>query len=161
MQLIYLTNVWTILINILAWYSFHMFLSWVARNISNQFLEENKQWFRTRKWENSGDVWQQLFRIRSWKSYLPDGTKITKKGFDKTRLRQFDQANLELFALETRRGELAHWMMIPPAGLFFLWNPPWAGWLMVVYALIANIPFIMVQRYNRPRLERLIRKKHN
>ena len=28
---------------------------------------------------------------------------------------------------------------------------------MIVYALIANVPFIMAQRFNRPRLERLYR----
>jgi len=31
--------------------------------------------------------------------------------------------------------------------------------VMIVYALLANCPFIMIQRYNRPRLERVLRKK--
>lgn len=159
MQVIYLSNAGTVFMDVIAWYGLHMLIAWIARNIPDAFFEEYQEWFRIRRWENSGAVWQQLFRVRSWKPYLPDGTKITKKGFDKTHLRHVDQAGLEQFSLETRRGELAHWMMIPPAWLFFLWNPPWAGWIMVVYAFMVNLPFIIVQRYNRPRLERVIQKK--
>ncbi|MFL2100202.1 glycosyl-4,4'-diaponeurosporenoate acyltransferase [Desemzia sp. FAM 23989] len=159
MQLIYLPNTWTILIDVIAWYIFHLSISWAARNISNEFFWKKQEWFRIRKWEKSGAIWQKRFRVRSWKPYLPDGTKITKKGFDKTHLKHFDQASLQHFVIETRRGEFAHWMMIPPAFLFFLWNPPWAGWIMVAYAFVANLPFIIVQRYNRPRLERLIQRK--
>jgi hypothetical protein len=40
--------------------------------------------------------------------------------------------------------------------LFFLWNPPWAGWVMVVYATFANFPRIIAQRYNRIRLRRCL-----
>lgn len=47
------------------------------------------------------------------------------------------------------------WKRLLPAPLFFIWNPAWAGWLMIAYAFIANIPFIITQRYNRPRLRRL------
>ena len=52
--------------------------------------------------------------------------------------------------------ELAHWAVIALAPLFFLWNPPWAGWVMVGYALLASAPFIVAQRYNRFRLRRLL-----
>lgn len=63
--------------------------------------------------------------------------------------------------IETQRAELTHWFLIPPAFLFFLWNPAWAGWVMVIYALVVNLPFIMIQRYNRPRLERVLKKIKN
>ena len=100
-----------------------------------------------------------MFRIRQWKDKLPDGTVIAKKGFDKSRLAQQQKDYLEKFVIETRRAELTHWLLMVPAPFFFLWNPAWAGWVMIVYALLANCPFIMIQRYNRPRLERVLRKK--
>lgn len=59
--------------------------------------------------------------------------------------------------IETQRAEWTHWVSMLPAPLFFIWNPVWAGWLMILYALIANLPFIIIQRYNRPRLLKLIR----
>ena len=40
--------------------------------------------------------------------------------------------------------------------LFFLWNRPWVGGLMVAYGILGNLPCILVQRYNRLRLTRLI-----
>lgn len=159
MQIIYLPNWVTIVVDIFAWYIIHLSISWLARKIPEHFLVEKAYWFRPRKWEKDGNIWQELFRIRRWKPYLPDGTKITKAGFDKTHLKAIDTASLEKFALETRRGELAHWAMIPPAGLFFFWNPVWAGWVMIGYAILFNFPLIIVQRYNRPRLERMVRRK--
>lgn len=32
----------------------------------------------------------------------------------------------------------------------------WAVWLNVAYAISFNVPLIVVQRFNRPRLERLL-----
>ena len=43
--------------------------------------------------------------------------------------------------------------------IFFIWNPPWARWVMTVYALAANLPCILVQRYNRFTLNRIARIK--
>ena len=37
-----------------------------------------------------------------------------------------------------------------------LWNPWFLGLLMLAYAVIANLPCLIVQRYNRARLLRLI-----
>lgn len=48
---------------------------------------------------------------------------------------------------------------MPPAFLFFIWNPLWAGFIMIAYAILANLPFILTQRYNRPRLQRLLQLK--
>jgi glycosyl-4,4'-diaponeurosporenoate acyltransferase len=39
--------------------------------------------------------------------------------------------------------------------IFFIWNPLWAGWVMVVYATLVNFPCIISQRYNRARLAEL------
>ena len=36
--------------------------------------------------------------------------------------------------------------------VFLLWNPWWLGLLMFAYAVIANLPCLIVQRYNRARL---------
>ena len=42
---------------------------------------------------------------------------------------------------------------------FRLWLSLWPGWggaiVLAVWVLLANLPFILIQRYNRPRLMRL------
>jgi hypothetical protein len=37
---------------------------------------------------------------------------------------------------------------------------PWARWMMTAYALVANLPCILVQRYNRFSLRRIMRTRH-
>jgi glycosyl-4,4'-diaponeurosporenoate acyltransferase len=51
--------------------------------------------------------------------------------------------------------------MIVPGFFFFLWNDVILGWLMVAYAFLNNLPFIIVQRFNRPRIRKLIALTEN
>ena len=69
-----------------------------------------------------------------------------------------DPAYLRTWVLESCRAELVHWLAIPPALLFFLWNPWPVGLLMILYALAVNGPCIVAQRYNRPRFLALLEK---
>ena len=40
--------------------------------------------------------------------------------------------------------------------LFVLWNPPIASVLLIGYGVVANLPFIVIQRYNRQRVTRVL-----
>ena len=41
-------------------------------------------------------------------------------------------------------------------GCVLIWEGP-GGWMAAaVYNLLGNVPFILIQRYNRPRLQRLL-----
>jgi glycosyl-4,4'-diaponeurosporenoate acyltransferase len=59
-------------------------------------------------------------------------------------------------AIETRRAELVHWALMACGPLFFFWNPPALGSAMLLFAVAANGPCIVIQRFNRLRLLRLI-----
>ena len=58
--------------------------------------------------------------------------------------------------LETCEAEVTH-LLLCVTGLYCLWLWPGAGGVVVyaIYALFGNVPFILIQRYNRPRLVRL------
>jgi glycosyl-4,4'-diaponeurosporenoate acyltransferase len=43
--------------------------------------------------------------------------------------------------------------------LFFLWNPPSIWWVMAAYALAANGPCLIAQRYNRIRLQGALKRR--
>jgi len=64
-------------------------------------------------------------------------------------------AGLQRFARETRRAELAHWWAMCCGPLFVLWNPPLAAALLISYGVVVNLPFILIQRYNRFRIQAL------
>lgn len=146
-----------IILDIVAWFFFHMTISLLLMKVPDSWYEKTQKGFTSWKWEKNGSIWQSLFRIKDWKKFLPDGTMIISEGYNKTHLPATDLESINKFIIETKRAELTHWLLIPPAFLFFIWNPIWAGLIMIVYALIANVPFIMAQRFNRPRLERLYR----
>ena len=55
--------------------------------------------------------------------------------------------------------ECVHWALtLLSAGIFFLWRSGWAVLLWLVYNVLGNVSFIVIQRYNRPRLQKLAEK---
>jgi glycosyl-4,4'-diaponeurosporenoate acyltransferase len=113
-------------------------------------------YFRRKTWEQEGDLYNTLFNVRKWKKKLPDGAAWFRTGFSKKRFRRKDPEYLQRFISETCRGEIAHWIMLLPSPIFYLWNPLWASIVMTLFGLIVNIPCIIVQRYNRFHLQNLL-----
>lgn len=148
----------TITIDFIAWLIIHLSCSFITLKMPNSYFERDSWLYKTRSWENNGTIWQDVFKIKKWKNYLPDGGAIAKKGFKKKHIESTDKEYFKAFVLESRRAELTHWLVMIPAPLFFLWNLFWVGWVMLVYAILANGPCIMAQRFNRPRFERVISK---
>ena len=157
MQLIELPVLWNILADAAAWLVIHLGIVFVAVRLPDSCFERDSALYRTRAWEDGGRFYQRAFRIRRWKDLLPDGGRLLRDGFSKKHLDAHCDAYYRAFVRESRRAEFTHWLHLPFALLFFLWNPAYVGLLMVVYALIANLPCILAQRFNRPRLERVIR----
>lgn len=150
---------WLVALNILAWAVVHMATAWGMTQLQAERFDPASWLFRGRGWEHGGRIYERLLRVQRWKSRLPDGAALFKRGFRKKRFTSRDPAYLRRFVRETCRGELAHWSAIAAAPLFFLWNPPHLGAVMILYALLANLPFIVVQRYNRFRLEGILERR--
>ncbi|WKA55549.1 glycosyl-4,4'-diaponeurosporenoate acyltransferase [Planococcus shixiaomingii] len=161
MPLIELSLGWLILADVVAWAIFHLGISYCVFKIPSQWFIFQSRLFRSFHFERNGELWQQIFRIKGWKQRLPDGTMFFKSAYNKQSLHGFDSSSLARFVIESRRAEMTHWLSIIPAPLFLLWNPAEAFWANVAYAVLFNIPFILAQRYNRPRIERLIIQKQN
>jgi glycosyl-4,4'-diaponeurosporenoate acyltransferase len=103
-----------------------------------------------------GRGYERVLRIKAWKDLLPEAGALYRGGFSKRRIVGHDRAYLERFAIETRRAELVHWAILALGPAFFAWNPWWLATAMVAYAVIANVPCLLVQRYNRARLARIL-----
>jgi glycosyl-4,4'-diaponeurosporenoate acyltransferase len=131
-------------------------MSYLCLKIPMSFFRRNWWWFETKNWEFRGRIYKNIFKVKKWRAIVPDGGGLFKGGFPKKNLERSDPQYLETFLYETKRAELTHWLTILPAPIFFLWNIWWAGIIMIAYALIANIPCIILQRYNRARLSNLV-----
>ena len=152
MPLIKMSTGWILALDILTWFLFNFFFSLYTVKRDMGSFHPGSFLYRTRKWEGAGKFYKKYLLVKKWKSLLPDGAKFWKNGFEKKFVGMKDPVYLEQFIKETCRAELTHWMLILISPLFFLWNPVNAGLLIVLYALASNLPCIIAQRYNRPRL---------
>ena len=141
--------------NIFGWPIIHIAISTLSLRLpAENFVDDN--WITvSRKWERDGQFYQDWLRIRKWKQILPDGAPWLG-GFSKKTLKRHDPGYLSQFLIETRRAEIAHWCMLACFPIFILWNPPWAWCVMCAYAVAANLPCILAQRYNRIAIRRLV-----
>lgn len=149
-----------LLLNILAWLFFHLSISLGLLKLPYSWFSEShllNNLFKKRAFENEGKLWRSTFQVHRWKDILPDGASLFNAGYKKKKLPEAHIELLEQFISETKRAELTHILLILPAPLFYLWNPIWAGHIMIAYALIVNVPFIIIQRYNRIRLSHIVR----
>lgn len=158
MRVVFLPDGWTVLICFLLWPLIQVAISWSCLNIPDGRYRPDGFWFRTHAWEKDGLIYQTLFRVRSWKERLPDGGKAFRNGYQKKRLNDHSPANLERFLIESCRAELAHWLAILPFWIFGFIAPPIILPLMLAYALIVNAPCIIAQRFNRPRVRKLLQR---
>jgi glycosyl-4,4'-diaponeurosporenoate acyltransferase len=153
--LIELSITWIVLLNVAGWLAIQMGLAW-------GFTKMPVGWFKppdSFSWERGGRFYEAVFRIKSWKDHLPDAARWFGGGFAKGALAAASPDYLQRFLRETWRGELCHWTAILCAPVFFLWNPWWGDGIIVTYAVVANVPCILAQRYNRLRLRRLVARQ--
>jgi glycosyl-4,4'-diaponeurosporenoate acyltransferase len=158
MRLIELPTILTIILDIFAWLFFHLTIAKASLRIKDSYLIKNNFMFKIYKFEASGLIYEKLFLVNKWKNKLPDGSKVLKEGFSKNKVDKMSLDYFKKFLIEVNRAELSHWLQMLPAPLFFLFNLPIIGYLMIVYAALFNLPFIIAQRYNRPKIIRIINK---
>ena len=158
MQIIFLPTEWSFLICFILWPVFQISISIICLIIPDDFYAKDNFLFRVRKWENQGNVYESIFRIRRWKQFLPDGAAIIKSGFRKKHLQQMSVEYFKKFLVESRRAELGHWVAITPFWIFGFFTPFPVIIYMFLYAIIINLPCILAQRYNRPRLFEVLKK---
>jgi glycosyl-4,4'-diaponeurosporenoate acyltransferase len=141
-----------------VWGAWSALSGYAAHRVSDARLAHDNWLFRFRRFEAGGRFYERVLRIKHWKDLLPDAGALFQGGVTKRALVGHDRGRLERFATETRRAELTHWLILAAAPWFFLWNPWWLGLAMVGYGIVANVPCVAIQRYNRARLLRIIRR---
>jgi glycosyl-4,4'-diaponeurosporenoate acyltransferase len=141
-----------------VWAAWSTAVGLAAHRLPAERLGHDNGLTRLRPWERGGRVYERL-GIRRWKDRLPELGAAFRGGVSKRRLGSTSGAGLERFAVETRRAELVHWAIPAVTPVFVLWNPPWLVGAMVAYAVVANVPCLLVQRYNRGRLLGIVERR--
>jgi glycosyl-4,4'-diaponeurosporenoate acyltransferase len=145
----------TVAIDAAVWAVWGTAVGYAAHRLPRATVARDSWLTRPRPWERDGR-WYERIGVRRWKRLLPDAGTVFRGGVSKRRLVGADVDSLRRLAEETRRAELVHWTVPALAPLFALWNPALLTLAMIVYAVLANAPCLIVQRYNRARLVRVI-----
>ena len=157
-MIIHLPDIWIVIIDIILWLIIHLLIAYVGTLLPVKYINTDMWLFKERIWEKGGAIYENIFFIKKWKELLPDGSALFKKGFRKKRFVSLNKDYVSRFIVEVSRAELVHWTVILISPVFFLWNYVWAGYVMIIYAILANLPCILAQRYNRIRFRRIFQK---
>ena len=156
-MLLDLSNLWIVILNVIGIPAIHLGISWIFTKMSRDRFRPESFLFRHRSWEDRGQIYQTLFRFRRCNHLLPDAAPWFD-GFAIGKLSDKDPEYLRAFIAETCRGEAAHYAQIPGIWLTLIWNPwPIAALVMIVYALLSNLPCLILQRFTRARLREVAR----
>ena len=124
-----------------------------------------KKWFRadlfpyrSYKFEQDGRIYDKL-HIRKWQNKEPSMSKILPYMMPAKNLSGDYKKRLPRMLQETCVAELIHTLNCF-VGLYCLKLYPGVGGviILILYITLFNLPFIIIQRYNRPRLMRLAKR---
>lgn len=147
-----------ILANCMAWFLVIFFSGFLWGKVPVTRFRYGKFPFRTHVFEDHGRFYERRLKIKRWKGIMPEAGGVFK-GFQKRHAQLRESRYLEAFVRETCRAEAVHYTIMAALPVFIIWNPPVALVIMMPIVIAGNLPCIIIQRYNRPRLLKLIRMK--
>ena len=142
-----------VIINILLGALWHYITYIVCITAGNSFFDSFKKMYQPRKWEKGGRFYSDLLKINKWKDILPQ--HIEKNGFSKEHIDNTSIPYLDEFIMETCRAEWNHGVNCMYAAVLLIINNLMTAVIFVLLLLLINLPFVLIQRYNRFRLQRL------
>ncbi len=146
-------------LNISTWVMWFFIVGFCVSKLSDNFLAKDRIFTKLFDFEKETIWFNHYLKIDKWKDKVPELGNFFGKGFPKRSVGQAEVSHLQLFIRETRRAEIAHWIMT--AGWIFtiIFNPLWAIVFNLFFAHVVNFPCLLIQRYNRVRLLRVLETK--
>ena len=130
---------------------YHFWVRIIMGNVCKLFkkhIHYNKWWFKEKKFENK---LYKLLRVKKWK-----GKALTYN----PELFSLKDHSLEEVANTMAKVEVDHWVneLISLSTLLFsiLWGKFWVFFATAIVAMLFDGQFIIIQRYNRPRVVKII-----
>ena len=130
----------------------------VGERLPRSWFHADRFPYASAAWERGGRAYEAL-GIQRWKRIAPDMSRLMKDMTPKRLNGAPSSEEVERLVQETCVAESVH-VSLCVLGLAFplLW-PEGGVWVMLLYILLGNLPFILIQRYNRPRLAALAARR--
>ena len=133
---------------------YHFWVRIIMGNVSkllNKYINYKNLWFKERKFERK---LYKILKVKEWK-----GKALTYN----PELFSLKEYSLEEIANTMTKAELDHWIneIISISTLLFAipWGHFWIFLISAIVAMIFDSQFIIIQRYNRPRVVRILEKE--
>lgn len=111
-------------------------------------------WFSPFKREKNGKIYEKI-KVRAWKNKVPDMSKYFHRMISKTLPTKPTAKDTSRLIRETCIAELTHEiLMVTGVVCYIRFRSKWSFFLTFLWGL-GNLPYVIIQRYNRPRLVRL------
>lgn len=123
-----------------------------------KLLKYDKFPFRERKFEAGGSFYNK-FHISKWIAKAPDMSRIVPYMFKKKLDREMTPEHIFKYINETCLSELVHYLLILASPVLLFTVRGRRGFIFMLIYAFCNVPFIIIQRYNRPKLVRLYRRQ--
>ena len=135
---------------------YHFWLRIIMGNVSKLFqkhISYKQWWFKERKFEKG---LYKVLRVKKWKkralTYNPE-------------LFSLKNYSLEEIANTMSKAEVDHWINEIISLTTLLFAIPWGNFgvflIQAIVAMIFDSQFIIIQRYNRPRVVKMLKKEKN
>ena len=136
----------------------------VGELLPRKWFHDQKWPFKSFSWEKDGKIYEKL-KIRQWKDKVPDMSKYMRRMVPKRLTKGADSGQMGILIKETCVAEFIHCLLcIFSVGVYFIWKNI-TGVFLTALCVLCNIPFILIQRYNRPHLqcirEKLLRREEH
>ena len=142
-----------LLINLLLGAVWHYATFFLCVSINTSAFDANRRMYQPHKWERGGKFYSDVLKINRWKDFLPQ--HIGKDGFSKDHIDDVSIEYIDEFIMETCRGEWNHTVNCMFTIILFIINNFLMALVLSLLLFIGIMPFAVIQRYNRFRLQKL------
>ncbi len=130
----------------------------IGRMLPKRWFRYDAFPFRSFTWEQDGKCYHAL-SIRQWMHRLPDMSRIMTGCMQMKRKelpKQYLEEDVRWLLDETCVAETVHFLLcVVGMHCMELWQGVGGVLFWVLYVVLCNLPYIVIQRYNRPKLTRL------
>ena len=110
------------------------------------------------KWEKQGKIYNKTY-VYKWKDALPDMSRISRRMVRKSITpAQFTPEHVDRLVVETCVAEMVHLILMLLSPVIYWINPTCLGAVIAIAYALSHVPFIIIQRYNRPTLVTLSKR---
>ena len=156
--MIFRSKIFVLNVDIVMFVVISIMLTIFVEKLPERLFYHRKWLYNERKWEKGGGFYQHHFSVKKWKACLPEISEFLNGWFPKKSLNHNDTIYYEKFIAETCKAEFTHWMIIVSTVTFYFWDGFLSSVGITIMAFALNFPYIIIQRYNRPRLIRIMKK---